>query len=214
MRRIKGTIQRKALREPQGWRNYVRIGFLVFGVLVVAALIADMTGFRHKKPYRSPDLATELQNIILGLDGPRFTDAKGLFSIVVPPGWKVSRPPESDPYNVVLVGSHSADISIMAQPVSYNTLPELFKEIEKREKQFGLATKVDTIRFRGRPAIKRSGHLLRVKILAIDFVENHIAHHMMCAVSPEYFDRFEPVLMEVLNTYETGKLLIPPAIGP
>ena len=46
---------------------------------------------------------------------------------------------------------------------------------------------------------------MRVKIFAIDFVEDHVAHHIMCAVSPEYFDRYEPVLMDVLNTYETGR---------
>ena len=205
MRKVKGTIQRKALQEAQGKRIYLQVGLLVFGLLVVVALIMDLTGFMHKKVYRPPDIATELQNMVLGLDGPRFTDANGLFSIVIPPGWKVSKPPESDPYNVVFVGSHSADISIMAKPVSYNTLPELFREIQKLEKQFGLATKVDTIRFRGRPAIKRSGRLMRVKVFAIDFVEDHVAHHILCAVSPEYFDRFEPVLMEVLNTYETGK---------
>ena len=205
MRKVKGAIQRKALQETQGRRIFLQIGLLVFGLLVVAALIVDMTGFVHKKVHRPPDVTTELQNIVLGLDGPRFADSNGLFSIVIPAGWKVSKPPESDPYNVVFVGTHSADISIMAKPVSYNTLPELFTEIEKHEKQFGLSTKVDTIRFRGRPAVKRSGRLMRVKIFAIDFVEDHVAHHIMCAVSPEYFDRYEPVLMDVLNTYETGR---------
>ena len=205
MRKVKGAIQRKALQETQGRRIFLQIGLLVFGLLVVAALIVDMTGFVHKKVHRPPDVTTELQNIVLGLDGPRFADSNGLFSIVIPAGWKVSKPPESDPYNVVFVGTHSADISIMAKPVNYNTLPELFTEIEKHEKQFGLSTRVDTIRFRGRPAVKRSGRLMRVKIFAIDFVEDHVAHHIMCAVSPEYFDRYEPVLMDVLNTYETGR---------
>ena len=205
VKKVKGMIQRRALVEQKGWGMYLRIGFLVFGLLLVAALMADISGFKHKKVFQPPDVSTELQNIVLNLDGPRFADPGGLFSVVIPAGWKVSKPPECDPYNVVLMGSHSADISIMARRVPYNTLPELFSEIEKREKQFGLATKVDTIRFLGRPAVKRSGRLNRVRIFAVDFVENYVAHHIMCAVSPEYYDRYEPVLMEILGTYEPGK---------
>lgn len=149
-------------------------------------------------------MPTELQNILLGLGGPRYVDPSGLFSVVLPAGWQTATPPESGSYNVVLYGPNGADMSIMATPVDYDDLPSLFKDIEQSERQTSIRTDIEAIRFQGRAAAKRTCKLHHVRVLAIDFVENRVAHHILCTTPPELFEQYEPVLMEIINTYQTS----------
>ena len=68
---------------------------ILFSVLVVfAAIFADMRKMRARLPASVPSLAVELQNILLGLGGPRYADPAGLFRVVTPAGWRTVTPPE------------------------------------------------------------------------------------------------------------------------
>lgn len=173
---------------------------LILAVLVIVAVVVDMSTMRRGLPKTIP---TELQNILLGLGGPRYVDPTGLFSVVPPAGWQIATHSENDSYNVVFYGPNGADMSIMATPVDYDDLPSLFKEIEKSERQTSIRTYFEAFRFQGRSAVRRTCKLHHVRILAIDFVENHVAHHILFTTPPELFEKYEPVLMEVLNTYQT-----------
>lgn len=173
--------------------------------MVLAVIAAFLFDIRHlgdrRRGSQRLDPVTEIQNILLGLDGRPVSDPKGLFQIVPPAGWRVVRPPECDPYNLSLHSPNGAEISLMASRVSYNTLPPLFAAIEKQEAQYGIRTQLDTFFFEGRPTIRRTGHLSQVRMLALDFVQDNVAHHILCTTPPALFDLYVPALMEVLKTY-------------
>jgi hypothetical protein len=200
--RIPGS--RPRAREEEKGALWLKIGLLVFGLLVVVAIGLDTTRVRKRTPPGIVDVPTEIQNLILSLDGPRFTDPRGRFSIVAPAGWRVLRSPDSTPYDVVFSSPHSVDISILASPVEYDDLPALLEDINKAERGFDLHTQKEPMFFQEKPAVRRVCRLQQTKLLAIDFVSDRVAHHLMCSVPPEYFDAYQPVLMELLNTYRFG----------
>ena len=202
------TIERPWRADPARAKPAERPVFLklaVFGfiLLVIVAVIADIAAMRRRMPVNIVDVPTELQNILLGLGGPRYVDPAGLFSVVPPAGWQKSSDANKGNYSAVFYGPNGADMSIMATPVDYNDLPSLFKDIEKSERQTSIRTEFEAFRFQGRSAVKRTCKLHHVRVLAIDFVENRVAHHILFTTPPELFDKYEPVLMEVMNTYQT-----------
>jgi hypothetical protein len=202
------SLPRLAARTKSADRSVLlKIVFLSFVLLVIVAIVADISRMRRQIPKYVPDVPTELQNILLGLGGPRYVDPNGLFSVVPPAGWQTATPPESGSYNVVFYGPNGADMSIMATPVDYDDLPSLFKDVEESERQTGIRTAFEAIRFQGRSAVKRTCKLHHVRVLAIDFVENRVAHHILFATPPEVFEKYEPVLMDVMNTYQTTNTL-------
>ncbi|OQW94688.1 MAG: hypothetical protein BWK77_08845 [Verrucomicrobia bacterium A1] len=200
--RIPGSLLRE--REEQTGALGLKIGLLVFVLLVVIAIVLDLSNLGKRPPRAVVDVQTEIQNLILGLDGPRHVDPSGRFSIVIPAGWRVLLPPDSKPYDVVFSGPHSVDISILASPVPYNDLPSLAKDIDKAERGFNLRVQKEPMFFQEKPAVRRICRLQQTQLLAIDFVSGNVAHHLMCSVPPEYFSSFRPVLEELLNTYRFG----------
>ena len=69
--------------------------------------------------------------------------------------------------------------------------------------RFGLHTRIG-----GRTRYVPNEHppwpLHHARVLAIDFVENRVAHHILFTAPPDLFEKYEPVLLEVLNTYQPG----------
>jgi hypothetical protein len=198
---------RPRAREEQGGALALKIGLLVFGLLVLVAIALDLSRMKKQPRLAVVDVQTETQDLVLGLNGPRHVDPNGRFSIVIPAGWRVLLPPDSKPYDVVFCGPHSTDISIMASPVAYDDLPSLVKDIDKAEQGFNLHVQKEPLFFEERPAVRRICRLQQTKLLAMDFVSGHVAHHLMCSVPPEYFDQYRPVLEELLNTYRFGAAL-------
>jgi hypothetical protein len=191
-------------------KNIIAIVLMAGGLLLVAALMADLRTMKQRKPRGYVDPGTELQEIVLGLNGTRYEDASGLFSIVPPAGWMVFKPPDSRPYNVIFRGPSGATMSIMATRVEYNDLPSLMHEIEASEQQAGIRTQTEALFFLGGPAVRRTAGLLASRVFSVDFVRDRVAHHIICGTPPELFDRYVPVLMDVLGTYRAG----PPASAP
>ncbi len=182
-------------------RPVFRFALLLFGVMVLAALFADLGGLQRKAREQRAAAADGLLDIVLAPGGARYADPGGLFSIVPPSGWKADRSAEARPYSVVLRGPPGVDISIMATRVKYNTLPELMADIRRSEVAAGIGTMPQPFFLHGRPVLKRIATLHHSKVFAVDFVEDHVAHHISCAMPIELFDRYEPVLMEVVGTY-------------
>jgi hypothetical protein len=192
MRNRKPVVQRAPALE---------IGLLTAGILAVIAIIVDLS-----KPPKTisdfPSVTAEIRDALLNPPATRYVDTKGLFSVGCPPGWSRTDRPDSAPYDVVFFSPNRASISIMATRVKYNDLPSLFIDIEQNEAEHGLRTEVETIRFKDRPAIKRTCTLSAVKIFSIDFVDHFVAHHILCRVPKNYYDKYVPVLMDLLDTYE------------
>lgn len=193
-------------QQPQAdrLRPIFRLGLMAFAALALVALFADIG--RLKAGAREAKVASDaaIQDIILAPEGARYEDPGGLFSIVPPAGWSVDRSVETKSYDVVFRGPPGVDISIMATRVKYNTLPELMADIRRTEVTAGIATVPEPFFFAGRPALKRTARIHHSKIFAVDFVDDYVAHHILCAMPPEVFDRYEPVLMDVVNTYRPG----------
>ena len=178
----------------------LKLILLAVALLALIALIMDVSSLQRRRPKATPSVAADLQGILLGLGGERYSDPSGLFSIVPPAGWRIVRRPDADPYNVVFWGPNGADMSIMATPVNYDDLPSLFKDIEKSERMTSIRTDFEAIKIQGRPAVRRTCKLHHLRVLAIDFVENRVAYHILCTTPPELFEKYEPVLMEIVNT--------------
>lgn len=194
--------------KPSG-KNVIKIVLLVGGLALVVALINDLRHMPRRKLPGYVDPASELQAIALGMDGSRYEDGEGLFSIVPPAGWTVFKPPDSRPYDVVFRGPSGSTLSIIATRVDYNDLPSLVGEIERKEAEAGIRTQSEAIFFLGGPAIRRTAGLVASRIFSVDFVRDHVAHHIMCGTPPELFDRYKPVLMEVVETYRIGTAASP-----
>ena len=193
-------------RQPhRGAPDWVQMALLVFGVLAIVAFIVDLSQVKLPSPIAAPSPNEELQAVLLGLGGPRYVDSNGVFSVVAPAGWRILKPPETDFYNVVFKSPNGADISIMATPVQYDDLPALFKDISANERESGIRTEFSTIRLKDRPAIRRTCKLFNSRVLAIDFVANRVSHHILCTAPIAFYDKYEPVFMEIINTYEPGQ---------
>jgi hypothetical protein len=196
------SIPRHPRRTTPDW---VQTALMVSGVLAIVAFIVDLSQVKLPNPLAAPTANEELQTVLLGLGGPRYTDTNGLFSIVAPAGWRIVRPPDSDFYNVMFKSPNGADLSIMATPVAYDDLPSLFKDIAASEQQQGIRTEFEMIRLKDRQAIRRTCKLFNSRVLAIDFVANRASHHILCTAPIALYDKYEPVFMEIINTYEPGQ---------
>lgn len=194
--------RRRILTSP-----LLNLTLLVFGFLVCVALVVDLTYHPSRPEANFPDVVTELQTMVLGLDGPRYVDRSGLFSIVKPAGWRYDTFPDCKPYNVEFFSPNGARIGIMAVPIKYNDLPSLFADIESRESEYDIRTDLEAFRFQGRPAVKRHCTLSRIRVVAVDFVDSYVAHHILCSVPVEVFDKYEPVLMDLINTYQATNII-------
>ena len=191
--------RRRSRRPPLPW---FRIAALGLAAWILVAVILDVRRFGRRTNGASDHAATDLQAIVLGMNGPRYADPRGLFSIVPPAGWAIRTYPDTGPYDVVFRGPCGADISIIATPVPYNSLAELIRRIDAAERKAGLAMHRDAVFLNGRAAVQRTGGLHDVRLFTIDFVESNVAHHLQCAIPPELYERYYAVLMDVLKTYE------------
>lgn len=190
--------------RPAGGNPWLRIGLLGFGLLVVLAIWIDIRYLPQRKNPVFVNLADELQQIVLGMNGVRYEDPHRLFSIVPPAGWRTSAGTDAYPYDAVFYGPNGADLRIMVKPVPYNSLDALMDDIRKSQKDFGLKPSLDAIYFAGQPAVRRTCRLYYSTSLSVDFVANRVAHHLLFSAPREHFDRYRPVLFDVMSTYRPG----------
>ena len=82
--------------KPEG-KPILKLALLGVGLLLLLALAADLRRMPKRKLPGFVDPASELQAIARGMNGPRYADPEGLFSIVAPAGWTTFKPPDSRP---------------------------------------------------------------------------------------------------------------------
>ncbi len=182
-------------------RPYLMIALMVFGLLVIVAITADSLYMARHRTRPGDTVKQQLQDIVLGLDHPPFVDKWKLFSIVAPETWRTVRYPDCHPYNVSFIGV-GADISVMATRVTYNDFATLLKTVKWSERRMNVDTHIETTNFLGRPAVRRTCRMRTSTVVSFDFVENYVAHHILCGMPPEHFEKYLPVMMDVMNTYK------------
>lgn len=177
---------------------------VAFGLLVILALGLDLRRFAQQKP-QGLSVTADLQNLVLGESGGVYVHSNGWFSVRCPAGWRMRTGAQSAPYHLVMYGPAATDISIMVTPVPYDNLPALMRDIERSEDMAGLAVPKEPAFFKGVPAVRRVAHLKSQTLLAVDFVKDGLAHHIMCGLPPEHFDRYQPVIWDwLIRHYEPG----------
>ncbi len=186
---------------------WIRIGLLLLALAGVAAFIADMLNARRRLTAqwaatpREPELIADLTGYLLDRSGAVYADPSGLFSVRVPANWNIEPRGERGFYNVILRAPRQVSVAIMATPVKYNDLQSLADDIRRNERRNGIATNLELWRFLDRPAIRRVSRLVHTEVLAIDFVAEYTAHHILCTFPRGYYDRYLPLVMQVLETY-------------
>ena len=192
-------------KRPNSRATVVKSVLLGLGLMIVAAAIYDFARVAEKRKAENVfDVKSDIQNVVLNMDVARYRHPDGLFSVSAPAGWTVTTRPDSAPYDVVFFGPNQTDMSIMATPVEYNTLPELEREVTESERKANIAPSRESFFYKGTPAMKRKAKLGHTTVMAIDFVRSNVAHHIMFGTPPEYFDQYEPIFMDLFDTYEPG----------
>ena len=202
-------VRERKLAETR--KPWLTIGLLALGLVVIAAIMADTMSFTKKRGKPADNVHQRLQDIVLGLNHPPFVDKWKLFSLVAPDTWQVVKYPDCHPYNVSFIGPGGADLHVMATRVTYNDFNTLLKTVKWTERRMNVDTHIETTNFLGRPAVRRTCRMRYSTVVSFDFVENYVAHHILCGMPPEHFEKYLPVMMDVMNTY---KPLTPPPGKP
>lgn len=173
---------------------------MVFGLLLVLALMLDLQKFARHRPH-AHSIAGDLQQLVLGETGGSWTHPQGWFTVRCPAGWRMRTGVDSAPYDIVLYGPAATDISIMVTPVPYDYLPPLVRDIERSEEMAGLSVPKDPFFFKGAPAVRRTARLKTQSVLAIDFVKDGLAHHIMCGLPHEHFEQYRRAVVDWLQQH-------------
>lgn len=192
-------------------KNRIRWGLLALAVVLLVALMADMRhlarrfggGARGDPGPRKGDAA----DIAGGMDGPRYEDPAGLFSLVPPRHWKRVENPGAGFFSVVFQGPSGMDMSIRAAPVPGQTFDRLVEILRRKERQLSADMHMEIAYVGPYRAVKRSAQLFRNRVLLLDFMTGDLAHHVQFSVPPQLYDEYEPVFLRLMQTYEPGRLL-------
>lgn len=199
------------LASRHRWLQPVLLGF---GVLFIIAFLADMIRLSRSdsagtltQRFLTP--AEELQQLERDLvAGQRIKASSGLYSLVLPGGWRVTTGEDISPYDLMLTSPNTVRIRLSAARVSFDDLPALFKSMSEREREFNVRTEVQTFYLHGIPAARREVQLMKTKALVIDLVKDHVAHQIFCEVPIEIYEQYRPILIKFIETYRpTAKSL-------
>lgn len=184
-------------------RSIFRIVFLIIGAACLVAFFVDYRRFHGAfGGERLPTVEEELKTVILGLGEKTYTDRSGRFTVAVPPGWNQLSADGSMPYDIAFVSPNRASIRIMATSVPYDTLRELYETIEAREKSRDIRTELTTIKKWGLDVIQRRADLTSESVVSFDVVQDFVAYHIMCAMPKDFAKQYEPVIVDVVDTFK------------
>ena len=209
------AAQEKARQETL--KNRFRWVVWVFAALLLLALMADLRHLSRRLGDRQrpafPPRKGDVADIAAGLDGPRYADPSGRFSLVPPRNWvKLDQPPAGF-YNVVFQGPYQMDLSIQVVATNGLTFEQLVRNLRQIERRLSAETHMDFAYVGPHRAVKRSVQLFRSRGLMLDFITGDLAHHVQFSVPPELYDRYEPVFLRLMQTYAPGRIL-PAAAAP
>lgn len=184
----------------------VVVSLMVFGLLVVVALILDgkyiltrMAGPRpvsETAPGMLIDVATATN---------RFRDEARAFSIALPDGWRVMSAEETAPYDIRLAGPSLIFIAVQVTPVRYTSIDVLVGRLRNIEQEEQRDTHIERIAFKGYPGIRRVIHLHRETVFMLDVLAEGREYHLQCGVPVDIEASHRPVVEAMLETFEPVK---------
>ncbi|NLB65979.1 MAG: hypothetical protein GX803_05880 [Lentisphaerae bacterium] len=195
-------------------KTVMRLILFFGGFLVLVALIVDIRHYSGRF-HRFQRTGTESRkgdaaDILAGLDDPRYQDPGGLFSLVPPRHWVRVRPEPGSGFQTVFKGPHNMDMAIMVAVSNNATFDSLVADLRRIERQLSANMPMEITFIGPHRAIKRSAQLFKNKVLLIDFLTGNLAHHIQFSIPPELFDEYEPVFVQLLQTYEPGRIIRDP----
>jgi hypothetical protein len=211
---------RAEARRQETFKNRFRWLVWGFAALLVVALMADLRhvsrrlgDFQRTGPASRKGDAADIAG---GLDGARYVDPAGRFSLVPPRNWsRVKRPVDSF-FDVMFQGPHGMDMGIQVVATNGLTFDKLVENLRRVERSLAADLPMEFAYVGPHRAVKRSARLFKSRVLLLDFVTGDLAHHVQFSVPPALYDEYEPVFLRLIQTYEPGRILpeaSPPA-GP
>jgi len=216
---LKAAEARAQLRERAESRRQetrrARLRWLILGV-VLLLLIGWIVDLRHLSSRLSDFQRTgkvarkgDAADLEAGMDGPRYMDSSGRFSLVPPRNWvKLNQPPVPF-FNVAYQGPFGMDMSIQVVVTNGLTFDKLVDKLKRVERRMNATTHMDYAYVGPYRAVKRSVQLFKTRVLMLDFVTGDLAHHIQFSVPPELYDEYEPVFLRLMQTYQPGRILPP-----
>ena len=181
----------------------VRISLMVLSLLIAAAFILDARGFFNKQRKTFNDKTVSEWVITVATSTNRYVDPARRFSIIIPEGWSTKTGADAYPRDVVVFRPTVLELNISVSPVTYDNLDQLKYNLRRIESDWQADTHIEDYDFKGRPAVKRTCRITNEKLFMIDFIERGLAFHFQFSTQPEYFDEYQPLISELLNTIET-----------
>lgn len=214
---IKASADRARLREKDEQRhlevrkNRIRWVIWAFAVLLLIALVADLRNISHRlRDFRRTGTLSrkgDAADIAAGLDGPRYEDPSGRFSLVPPRNWIRLAKSKTSFFDVVFKGPFDMDMSIQVFVTNGVTFDKLVESLRRVERNLSADTHMDFAYVGPNRAVKRSAQLFKTKLLMFDFVTGDLAHHVQFGIPPGLYDEYEPVFLRLMQTYEPGRIL-------
>lgn len=205
--------QRERAEAARQSARRARLRWLLWGFafLLLIGLITDLRHLssrlnefrRTGKVARKGDAA----DIAGGLDGPRYRDPSGYFSVVPPRNWVRVKQPPSSFFNAVFRGPYGMDMSIQVVATNGLTFNGLIDNLRGIERRMSATTHMDMTYVGPVRAVKRSVQLFKSRVLMLDFVTGDLAHHIQFSMPPALYDEYEPVFLRLMQTYQPGQLL-------
>ncbi len=188
--------------------RWVQPVLLVVGVLFLVAFFTDVIRLSRNsgegglmQRFLTP--AEEIQALERDIaTGQRVKATSGLYSFVMPGGWRMAMGEDVAPYDLMLTSPNIVRIRFSAAAVPFEDLPALFKDMSTRERQYGVRADIQTFYLHGIPAARREVPLMKAKALVVDLVKDRVAHQIFCEVPAELFDLYRPTLLKLIETYQ------------
>ena len=191
----------------------------VFAAVLLVALMADLKGVsRRVGAFRQTGQPAarkgDAADLAAGLDGARYADPQGRFSLVPPRNWIRVRKPVDGFFDAVFQGPYGMDMSIQVVTTNGMTFDRLVDQLKQVERRLSADTHMDFAYVGPYRAVKRSVQLFRSRVLLLDFVTGDLMHHVQFSTPPQLYDEYEPVFLRLMQTYAPGRVLEAPAPGP
>jgi hypothetical protein len=202
-------MSRRGQRGTTSRTPWIRLLLLAFALACAVALVADLARMRaltagNAEERRAALRKADLQRLILGLAGERYVGPAGRFSMIPPDGWTVKEGGEEDPYDVTFTGPFGQTLSVLTADAEGSDMASLERLLLRKEEDLGLRTHIAPLRIGGQTAFRRRTSLMEEIALAVDFIVDGVAHHILFSAPREMFEEYEPVILNLLETYRPG----------
>ena len=201
----------KDKRGPPNPRKRFFYGILLLlALLLLTGLLVDILKIsRRMDDFQRAGMITpkgDAADIAGGLNGARYVDPSGLFSLVPPRNW-LREDDINSFFNVIFQGPYGMDMRILVVATNGLTFDQLIEDLKRVERNLDADTHMDFAYVGPYRAVKRSVQLFKTKVLILDFVTGDLEHHVQFSVPPKLYDEYEPVFLRLMQTYEPGTIL-------